>query len=291
MINHLLRHPEGRRIGVIVNDFGSIGIDADLLGDGLDPGYGQIVSLPNGCVCCTIGSGLHDALAGLAVIDAPLDHIVVEVSGVADPASAAAWATVPPFEPGGIVVLAAADSVRSMARDRYVGGEVLRQLAGADLIVVTKSDLCEPAELAVLDRWLDEATGGSPRVAVVGGVVPPSVILGIEPGRVEGQSRRDSTDPDHSDRYVTWDWSGHSDVSPAALADFLAALPAGVLRLKGWIRLDGGTTVVVQRVGDRSTVRPGHPGPRDGLSALVAVGVRDLLDTNTLTHLADIHLH
>ena len=127
-------------------------------------------------------------------------------------------------------------------------------------------------------------------LAVVDGVVPPAVVLGVEPGGVEGYSRLDSTDPDHTDRYVTWDWSGHSDVTPAALADFLAALPAGVLRLKGRIRLDGGTTVVVQRVGDRSTVRPDPPGARDGVSALIAIGVRSLLDADTLTHLAEVHL-
>ncbi len=144
LVNQLLRHPEGRRIGVIVNDFGSVGIDVELLAASAEDavGSGRIVSLPNGCVCCTIGSGLQDALTALVALAPAPDHIVVEVSGVADPASAAAWATVPPFAPGGVVVLAAADSVRSMARDRFVGQEVVRQLAGADLILVTKSDLC-----------------------------------------------------------------------------------------------------------------------------------------------------
>ncbi len=105
-----------------------------------------MISLPNGCVCCTIGSGLAGRARTRSLdLEPTPDHVVVEASGVADPASAAAWATVPPFEPAGVVVLAAADSVRSLARDRYVGDEVVRQLTGADLIVVTKTDLCEPS--------------------------------------------------------------------------------------------------------------------------------------------------
>jgi G3E family GTPase len=106
LVNHVLRHAEGRRIGVIVNDFGTVGVDVALLAAASehDARPGRIISLANGCVCCTIGTGLQDALAGLLALDPAPDHIVVEVSGVADPAGAAAWATVPPFEPGGVVV-------------------------------------------------------------------------------------------------------------------------------------------------------------------------------------------
>ncbi len=111
LLNHLLRHPGGRRLGVIVNDFGSLAIDAALLADAADsaadPAAGPgVISLPNGCVCCTVGAGLHEALDALATGPSPPDHIVIEVSGVADPSVAAAWGTVPPFEPAGVIVLA-----------------------------------------------------------------------------------------------------------------------------------------------------------------------------------------
>ena len=135
LLNHLLRNPGGRRIGVIVNDFGSLAIDAALLADAADDG---VISLPNGCVCCTVGAGLHEALDALATSEPPPDHIVIEVSGVADPAVAAAWATVPPFEPAGVIVLADATSIIERSRDRYVGDEVRRQIVGADLIIVNQ---------------------------------------------------------------------------------------------------------------------------------------------------------
>jgi G3E family GTPase len=291
LVNRLLLHPAGRRIGVVVNDFGSIGIDAQLLESASNGAGGRIVSLPNGCVCCTVGSGLHEALAALLALDPSPDHVVIEVSGVADPAMAAAWATVPPFAPGGVVVLAAADSVRSMVRDRYVGEEVLRQLVGADLIVLTKTDLCDPTDVAVVGRWLDEVTAGVPRVSADHGVVPTSVVLGAEPtaGAIGGAVGIDLAD--HTERYVAWEWALRGGVGRADLDTFLDGVPAGVLRLKGFVVLDDGSRAVVQRVGNRATVEPTSvlfdlPG------ALVAILRRDPAepdassDLDRLTHLA-----
>jgi G3E family GTPase len=286
LVNQLLRQPEGRRIGVIVNDFGTIGIDVELLASSSPSG---IISLPNGCVCCTIGAGLQEALAALLAHDPVPDHIVVEVSGVADPAASAAWATLPPLERGGVVVLAAADSVRAMARDRLVGGEVVRQLVGADLIIVTRSDLCAPSSVAEVERWLDDVTGGTPRVSADHGLLPSSVLLG--PQGVAG--RRRSANPvveHHTDRYVTWEWSSAGRVTRADLDAFLRRLPAGVLRLKGILTLDDGRSIVVQRVGDGATVES-RPVDAAGVEcALVAIGRRDLVDPDALTRLADAHL-
>lgn len=292
LVNHLLGHAGGRRLGVIVNDFGSIGIDAQSLATSSPAGEGQIVSLPNGCVCCTIGSGLHDALAQLVAHDPVPEHIIIEVSGVADPAVASAWATVPPFEPSGVVVLAAADSVREMAHDRYVGDEVARQLIGADLILVTKSDLCEPSIVQEVEDWLDEMTGGVARLSIVHGAVPVSVVLGAQPSLTPVDRAR--PDHDHTAAYMSWDWSTDQRATRSGLDAFLAAVPDGVLRLKGFVALDDGTCVVVQRVGDRLTIRPdarsaqGSPG--DARTAIVAIGLSALVAAGDLTQLATTHL-
>ena len=81
LLNRLLHDPGGRRLGVIVNDFGSIGIDAELLASASDSG---VVNLPNGCVCCSLGGDLFETLSALRDADVPPDHIVIEASGVAD---------------------------------------------------------------------------------------------------------------------------------------------------------------------------------------------------------------
>jgi G3E family GTPase len=277
LLNHLLRNAGGRRIGVIVNDFGSLAIDADLLRGSSD----GIISLPNGCVCCTVGAGLHEALGALTGSQDDLDHIVIEVSGVADPVVAAGWGTVPPFEPGGVIVLAAADSIRSHARDKYIGGEVARQLQGADLVLVTKSDLCDAEELEAVGKWIDEISGGAPRLAVTDGDVSTAVVLGV---RSEDPGVRAPTSG-HTDCYLTWSWTSNRPVASAALQSFLGALPSGVLRLKGFVALDDGSSVLVQVVGRRSVITP----LRERLetdSRLVAIGLDELLDPVGLDRIA-----
>ncbi len=264
LVNHLLRHPDGRRIGVIVNDFGSLAIDASLLapaaGDGL-------VSLPNGCVCCTVGAGLHEALETLTAAELRLDQVVIEVSGVADPSVAAAWGTVPPFEPAGVIVLADATSVVQRSRDRYVGGEVTRQLEGADLVVVTKSDVCDEVELDAVERWIAATSGGVPSIRVVGGEVPADVILGV--GR--SSATTSGVERGHGTHYVSWSWTTGDPVARADLDRFLSSLESDVVRVKGWVHLDDGTWVDVQVVGRRAEVTLGAPADR---TELVAIAVR-----------------
>ena len=265
MLNHLLRHPNGRRIGVIVNDFGSLAIDAALLADA---GGDDVISLPNGCVCCTVGAGLHEALDSLATSDPPLDHIVIEVSGVADPATAAAWGTVPPFEPAGVIVLADATSVVRLSRDRYVGAEVARQLVGADLVVVTKSDACDDRVVSEVERWVATTSGGAPSIRVVDGRIPSEVILGV---RSSSRALSGSGGADHDALYESWSWSSPDPVRRVELDLFLGALPAELLRVKGRVQLDDGTWVFVQVVGRRVDVTPTAPAES---SELVAIGRR-----------------
>ena len=267
LLNHLLRHAGGRRIGVIVNDFGSLAIDAALVADAAGDG---VISLPNGCVCCTVGSGLHEALETLATTESPPDHIVIEVSGVADPSATAGWATVPPFEPGGVIVLVDATSVVQRSHDRWVGTEVIRQIVGADLVVVTKSDACDDREVSEVERWVAATSGGAPSIRVVDGRVPADVILGVRSRRVPSVSD-DVIAELHDDRYESWSWTSAGPVERSALDRFVGALPAEVLRVKGRVRLDDGSWVLVQVVGRRVEVTPAAPAD---VSELVAIAVR-----------------
>jgi G3E family GTPase len=273
LLNHLLRHPGGRRLGVIVNDFGSLAIDAALLADAAGPSADTesdpgVISLPNGCVCCTVGAGLHEALDALASRTSPPDHIVIEVSGVADPRVAAAWGTVPPFEPAGVIVLADATSVIERSRDRYVGDEVRRQIAGADLVVVTKSDACDDLRLSHVEEWATSTSGGAPMIRVVDGLVPTDVILGV---RSAGSALDSTQTVPHGDRYESWSWTSAEPVPRVSLERFVESLPPEALRVKGRVLVDDGTWVLVQVVGRRADITPCAPADR---SELVAIAVR-----------------
>jgi G3E family GTPase len=280
LLNALLADPGGRRLGVIVNDFGELAIDVERLraaaGDG---GERDLVSLPNGCVCCTLGADLQGALRSLAERTVPPDQIVVEVSGVADPAATAAWGTVPPFAPGGVIVLADASAVRRHAANRYVGGEVSRQLAGADLVLLTKRDLVGDDERRAVEGWLGTVAPSVPLVQAVAGDVPADVVLGLRPAVVRHDEAPGGDA--HDERYASWSWSAGQPLDLHAVERFVAELPAGVLRLKGQVAISDGSVVGVDVVGARRSVTAATGGPSSE-SHLVAIGLRDLLDPDVL---------
>ncbi|WP_051063500.1 CobW family GTP-binding protein [Ilumatobacter nonamiensis] len=296
LVNELLRGADGRRLGVVVNDFGELGIDAELLQAALDGGSTTtpsdatpIVNLANGCVCCTLGDDLRATLDELVAIRPSLDHIVIEASGVADPAVAAAWGTVPGFLRGGVVVLAAADAVMAKSRDRYVGSEVVRQIAGADLVIVTKTDLCEQPQVDRVVDWVGTNTD-APVVIAFHGEIDVDVVLGRRTDTgVAGEPDAEGHAGD-SGRYLTWS-TRTGTVEADALDAFLDALPDGVLRAKGFVDVRDGSgrvhTQLVQVVGRTvSMVATDTSGAR----GLEVIGIAGVLDTAALDALATAHL-
>ena len=260
VVNHLLA--QGRRLGVIVNDFGALAVDAEVLGS-TDDG---VISLPNGCVCCSLGADLAAALDRLLEFEP--EHIVVEVSGVADPAATAAWCTVPRFSHGGVIVLAAADTVRNQATDRYVGGDVRRQLQGADLVVLTKVDLVDNRDLAEVAAWVDRESGGAPQLTAAHGDVPVDVVLGQL-----GATSQPVPPREHEAAYARWAWSSTEPVDAEALAEFVAGLPDEVLRLKGRVLVAGSEGHAEVQVAGRHREIRERPEIAISESGLVAIAV------------------
>lgn len=275
LLNSLLRDPGGRRLGVVVNDFGELGVDASLIASAGDSPV-PVANLANGCVCCTLGDDLGATLAEMSAVEPRLDHIVIEASGVADPAATAAWGTLRPFVPGGTIVLAAADGVQRMARDRYVGGEVKRQLAGADLVIVTKSDLVGAAATERVMRWL-AGESDAPIIEAPNADIASDVVLGISMmNSTATSSREPSVVVD--ERYVRWAWTPAGPIDRSALDAFLAELPSGLLRLKGVIEIraeDATTAVLVQVVGSSIQLTTLASSDVDGVEA---IGVRGVFD-------------
>ena len=303
LLNELLRRcgdtsasPDGgpgRRIGVVVNDFGELGIDAERLARSVGPD--GLVNLANGCVCCTLGDDLRSTLAVLARLDPPLDHVVVKASGVADPAATAAWGTVAPFAPGGTIVLVAADTIRRRLGDRYVGGEVRRQIEGADLVVLTKLDRCGPDGASDAEEVVRAATA-APIVSADHGALEVDLVLGPHPGRVAAASAPPppSGERRHGDgSYVRWSFTSDDPVSVEALRAFLSAAAGDVLRAKGSCVADDrddGTPShwVVDVVGETVSIER-RAGPSVGLR-LEVIGVTGSLDVDDLDRRAAEHL-
>ena len=310
LLNSLLHQSSGRRIGVIVNDFGELGVDAELIADALrdqgsDPSSGDvepgpvptIVNLANGCVCCTLGDDLRSELEAMSRVEPALDAIVVEASGVADPATTAAWGTVAPFAPGGVVVLVAADTVSAKIRDRYVGGEVQRQIVGADLVVLTKTDRCDDASRAAARSLVGELTD-APVVTAVNGDLDVDLVLGPDASlRADAtplpSSAATAAFDGHDVVYERWSLRSDDEVDLDALRRFVTGLPPGVLRAKGVATLPGAPhrRAIVNVVGSTVDVaeRPsdgGLPGLRIEIISRAGAGANAVLDDLAADHLA-----
>jgi len=233
LLNALLRSPQSAGSVVLLNDFGSVNVDSRNVA-GSNAGA---IELTNGCACCTIGSDLATAL-GDAVRRAPKPRrILLETSGVADPARIALIASaVPGVSVAAVVVVADAQTVLERSRDRYVGELVRRQLRSAGAIVLTKVDLTGGSAPGALREWIGSEIPG---VAVLesandpGSIVPALFELDARPrldagsgpapdGRGFASVTFRSTVPVRRDRFV----------------EALAAIPSDVLRAKGTVLFD-----------------------------------------------------
>ncbi len=287
MINRLLRRNEGRRLAVIVNDFGRINIDAELI----ESRDGNTINLANGCICCTLGGDLAMTLLNLTESANPPDHVIIEASGVADPAQVAQYGHMPGLRLDGVIVLADAEMVRQKARDKYVGEQVRQQLRAADVLLLNKVDLATPASRRVVRDWLAEQVPGARIVETVQGNAPLPLLLGEEgarpftPGEWKETAVPPATKYRHDLAYETWSWEGREPVQEAAFRAFVEQFPAGVIRGKGILHLAGEPTrrAIFQLVGQRWSLKPGEPwGDTPPQSRLALIGLPGSLDSARL---------
>lgn len=279
VLNHLLRHAGGRRIAVVVNDFGTVNIDADLV----EGRSGDTISIAGGCVCCGFGDDLLETLQSLRDAPQPFDHVVIETSGVALPRNLRATVSLAPgVTVAATLVLADAESVRRLAGDRYVGDTVRDQLRSADLLLLTKCDLLDHDALDAVADWL-HAQADAPMLRVTGGEVPVEVLLGEfdrppRTGTLAARSDGSLRPQAHGTaRYDTEAFVVDAALDPHRLASALADLSPPLVRAKGLVRAPDGRLHAVQLVGRRSTVAPA-PAGASGTGRLVAIAAGQRLD-------------
>ena len=289
LVNHLLRNAGGRRIAVMVNDFGELTIDADLI----EGAEGSILALAGGCVCCSFGSDLLGALQDVLQRQPQPDLILIETSGVALPAAVARSARLlPGLSIDGIVLMLDAETVRQRSADPYVGDLVRQQLLEADLLILNKTELCTPTALAELTAWLPSMTSaGTPVVPAHQARVPPELVLGFHadwaanPQGTNGDAlarwaAQPITPPitppiaAAADRFVNELLELTAPLDPQQLLAALTAPDAGVVRAKGWLTDLAGQRHLLQLVGRRAELLPLAPdaGPA-GADRLLVIGL------------------
>jgi G3E family GTPase len=273
VVNHLLAHAEGRRIAAVVNDFGVVNIDAELITGASD----GVVSLSNGCICCSLQGDLLRTLATLLRRDPRPEFIVIETSGVADPADIVRNLMDPvisaeaPLE----TVLCVVDATQhAMLND-----ELLRsQLRAADVVTLSKIDLVDAAARAQIRDAIRAIRPAAVMVDAVHGEVPPEVLFSPDLDR-ELLPREVGSRGPVADRFEALSWTSDQPLSLPRLQQAIGRLAPKLARAKGLFEAveKPGRLMVFQLAGGRATLASGGAPaagvPRARIVFIAEIGV------------------
>lgn len=312
LIRHLMANPEGRRLAVLVNEFGSVGVDGEILRQCADENCPDenIVELANGCICCTVADEFIPTIEALLSRPVRPDHILIETSGLALPKpllKAFDWPAIRSrITVDGVIALADAEAVaagrfapdpaavqaqreadESIDHETPLSEVFEDQIACADIVLLSKADLAGEAGLAAARAAIEaEAPRALPILAVTEGVIAPRLVLGLgaaaEDDLAARPSHHDGAGDHEHDDFDTVVIELPEIADPGALLAAVARLAREqrILRVKGYIAVAGRPMrLLVQAVGERvrhQYDRPWGDAPRR--SALVAIAERGDVD-------------
>ncbi|MCC5960909.1 MAG: cobalamin biosynthesis protein CobW [Rhodobacteraceae bacterium] len=310
LISHLIRNAGGRRLAVVVNEFGTVGVDGEILKSCAIPDCPaeNIVELSNGCICCTVADDFIPTVEALLKLDPKPDHILIETSGLALPKpllKAFDWPAIRSrITVDGVIALADAEAVAAgrfapdvaavdaqRAADDSIDhetplSEVFEdQIACADLVLLTKPDLAGPEGVAKARALIAaETTRALPVIEVAEGVIDAAVLLGLEAGAEDDLDARPSHHDGHHDHehddFDTIMVTMGEITDPADLAARIAHLAESqnILRVKGYAAVAGKPMrLLVQAVGARVRHQFDRPWKADEprLTRLVVIAEHD----------------
>jgi len=181
LLNHLIRDPDAGRIAVIMNEFGDVGLDHDLIEEATE----ETILMQSGCICCTIRGDIAKTLGALMARlkrgELAFDRIVIETTGIADPGPILHTLVMdadiaPYFRMDGVVTLADAATGPATLDKQF---EAVHQIAVADLVIVSKSDLVTPAQSKRFEDRIENINVTARRLRADHGRVPPKVLFGL----------------------------------------------------------------------------------------------------------------
>jgi cobalamin biosynthesis protein CobW len=284
LVRHLMQNPQGKRLAIIVNEFGDVGVDGDILKSCAIPDCPaeNIMELANGCICCTVADDFIPTIEALMALDPQPEHILIETSGLALPKpllKAFDWPDIRSrITVDGVIALADAEAVASgrfapdvaavdaqRLADESIDhetplSEVFEdQISCADIILLTKPDLAGPEGVAKAKAIIAaEAPRTLPMVEVTEGGVDPRILLGLEAAAEDDIEARPSHHDDHDDHEHDDFESVIIDIpeiaDPAELVRRIEAMAKAqnILRVKGYAAVAGKPMrLLVQAVGAR----------------------------------------
>ena len=284
LVRHLMQNPQGKRLAIVVNEFGDVGVDGDILKSCAIPDCPaeNIMELANGCICCTVADDFIPTIEALMALDPQPEHILIETSGLALPKpllKAFDWPDIRSrITVDGVIALADAEAVaagrfapdvaavdaqreadESLDHETPLSEVFEDQISCADIILLTKPDLAGPDGIAKARAVIAaEAPRPLPVVEVAEGAVDPRVILGLEAAAEDDMDARPSHHAGHDDHE-------HDDFESVIIdlpeiadpVDLVARIEAmaktqNILRVKGYAAVAGKPMrLLVQAVGAR----------------------------------------
>jgi len=312
LIRHLMRNPQGKRLAILVNEFGTVGVDGDILKSCADENcpVENIVELANGCICCTVADDFIPTIEQLMAMPQRPDHILIETSGLALPKpllKAFDWPAIRSrITVDGVIALADAEAVAagrfapdvdaveaqraadpSLDHETPLSEVFEDQILCADLILLSKADLAGVAGLAAAREVIAaELNRPVPMLPMTEGVIDPRVVLGLAAAAEDDLAARPShhdgeDDHEHDDfDSVVIDLPEVSDPEALAQAIQRLARELHILRVKGHVAVAGKPMrLLVQAVGARVRMQYDRPwGQEARRSQLVVIAEHDDID-------------
>lgn len=295
LLNYILSTEHKRKIAVLVNDFGEINIDSELILD-IENEVDNTVSLSNGCICCSLSEDFVESIQELMERPEEIDHIIVEASGVSDPAaivlSIISSGIRDLIRLENIITLVDAENVIELAdgRSAELG---IAQISVADILILNKVDLIDLDRLLVVRHSLEEVLPGARIVESVQGRVPIELVFGLggfDPDRFLNRNAMDihvhshesshgHHHHEHDKVFSTWSYETDKVLSYEKVKRAVKSLPTDIFRAKGILNLDDSPDkrAVLHLVGKRCSLSWGRPWEPDAqpYSKFVLIGNPD----------------
>jgi G3E family GTPase len=269
LVNEVLTGSHGQRVAVLVNEFGQLGIDAALI----DTAASSVVEVPNGCICCSSNGDLARGLDTLLAAAERVDGVLIETSGLAEPAAVAEVLDGAPFADRAYVeaVLTVVDTANFDANlDNAV--VAYQQLAAADLLLLNKIDLVTPATVEAIAHNLSALNPSAGIIRCEYGAIPPELLprnreIARAPAARDRRTCTHEPEIDSLARELT------GPIDRAAFTAWTESLPANVWRVKGVLQFQpAGPWFSYQRVGSRDRLTPINAHRSIPLGRIVLIG-------------------
>jgi cobalamin biosynthesis protein CobW len=312
LIRHLMQNPQGKRLAVLVNEFGTAGVDGDILKSCADENCPEnnIVELANGCICCTVADDFIPTIEALMALPETPEHILIETSGLALPKpllKAFDWPAIRSrITVDGVIALADAEAVaagqfapdldavqaqreadESLDHETPLSEVFEDQISCADIVLLSKADLAGEEGLTKARAVIEaEAPRKLPILPMTEGVIDPRVVLGV------GAAAEDDLDsrPSHHDGHHDHEHDDFDSIvvemgevsDPQDLQDRIIKMARNrkILRVKGYVAVEGKPMrMLVQAVGERLRAQYDQPwGAQPRKTQLVVIAEHDDID-------------